>query len=272
MKIVVSDIETNGLHDSDKLWLCGGKDLSTGEVHKFENCHADPVAKAAAIKWYEDGELNISADQHLDTNKLQLAARIDLFDYQNHAEGNRYISFIKGRAGRKVSDFFLDFLSCKEGVNTKEQSLTLVQAVEDFVNVNQLDSQEKQQVRKDLLSYCKEQKESAQEVSIKELGEVINTDSSNDTGDFYKFCQEQSYPLEDSFPHDQAVINKVTKYSGYGNGISLSFERSHFGQDVVYNQANDSLTIYKVPPNLKSQLLALIEENNKQQIAENNDI
>lgn len=218
-----------------------------------------------------DGDLNISAAKHLDTAKLQLAARIDLFDYQNHAEGNRYISFIKGRAGRKVSDFFLDFLSCKEGVNTKEQSLTLVQAVEDFVNVNQLDSQEKQQVRKDLLSYCKEQKESAQEVSIKELGEVINTDSSNDTGDFYKFCQEQSYPLEDSFPHDQAVINKVTKYSGYGNGISLSFERSHFGQDVVYNQANDSLTIYKVPPNLKSQLLALIEENNKQQIAENND-
>ena len=55
----------------------------------------------------------------------------------------------------------------------------------------------------------------------------------------------------------------MTKYSGYGNGISLSFERSHFGQDVVYNQANDSLTIYKVPPNLKSQLLALIEENDK---------
>ena len=59
MKIVVSDIETNGLHDSDKLWLCGGKDLSTGEVHKFENCHADPVAKAAAIKWYEDADLII---------------------------------------------------------------------------------------------------------------------------------------------------------------------------------------------------------------------
>ena len=57
MKIVISDIETNSLHNSDKLWLCGGKDLSTGEVHKFENCHADPVAKAAAIKWYEEADL-----------------------------------------------------------------------------------------------------------------------------------------------------------------------------------------------------------------------
>lgn len=53
MKIAVSDIETNALEGSDKLWLCGGKDLTTGEVYKFENCHADPVAKAEAIKWYQ---------------------------------------------------------------------------------------------------------------------------------------------------------------------------------------------------------------------------
>jgi len=53
MKIAVSDIETNTLVGSDKLWLCGGKDLKTGEVYKFEKCHEDPVAKAAAIEWYE---------------------------------------------------------------------------------------------------------------------------------------------------------------------------------------------------------------------------
>ncbi len=203
-----------------------------------------------------DGELNISADQHLDTTKLQLAARIDLFDYKDNAEGNRYISFIKGRAGRKVSDFFLDFLGCDEGLDAKEQTQTLVQAVEDYVAINQLDAQEKQDTRKELLSYCKEQKESSQDVSIQELGKVIAKEGAEQ--DFYEFCQEQSYPLEESFPHDQAVVNKITKYSGYGNGISLSFERSHFGQDVVYNQANDSLTIYKVPPNLKDQLLALL--------------
>ena len=56
----------------------------------------------------------------------------------------------------------------------------------------------------------------------------------------------------------------MTKYAGYGNGISLSFERSHFGQDVVYSPANESITIYKVPPNLKDQLLALMESNANQ--------
>ncbi len=212
-----------------------------------------------------DGELNISAAKHLDTTKLQLAARIDLFDYQNanrnngqeNNPSNRYISFIKGRAGRKVSDFFLDFLGCQEGLNAKEQTQTLVQAVEDYVAVNQLDPSEKQQTRKDLLNYCKEQKQSFQDVSIQEVGKVIETAGAEQ--DFYQFCQTQSYPIEESFPHEQTVVNKITKYSGYGNGISLSFERSHFGEDVVYNPHNDSITVYKVPPNLKEQLMALLE-------------
>jgi len=218
-----------------------------------------------------DGELNISAAQHLDVNKLQLAARIDLFDYQQNASGNRYISFIKGRAGRKVSDFFLDFLGCEEGLNSKEQTQTLVQAVEDYVAVNQLDATEKQQTRKELLSYCKEQKASSQDVSVQEIGKVIghtSTDADGNEQDFYQFCQQQSYPLEESFPHDQTVVNKITKYSGYGNGISLSFERSHFGQDVVYNPHNDSITIYKVPPNLKEQLQTLLANANNSKDSE----
>jgi nucleoid-associated protein len=46
----------------------------------------------------------------------------------------------------------------------------------------------------------------------------------------------------------------------------LSFERSHFGQDVVYNPHNDSITIFKVPPNLKEQLQALLATNDNDTI------
>ncbi|MFT7007659.1 MAG: nucleoid-associated protein [Colwellia sp.] len=248
-----NEIEKYDLNETGYLIVChyeymGGRFLLVAVI---------PVSEHYSV----DGELNILADQHLDINKLQLAARIDLFDYQQNASGNRYISFIKGRAGRKVSDFFLDFLGCEEGLNSKEQTQTLVRAVEDYVSVNQLDAGEKQQTRKELLSYCKEQKSSSQDVSIQEIGKVIGhttTDSSGQSQDFYQFCQQQSYPIEESFPHDQTVVNKITKYSGYGNGISLSFERSHFGQDVVYNPHNDSIIIYKIPPNLKEQLQTLL--------------
>ena len=57
MRIVISDIETNGLNDSDKLWICGGKDLTTGKISRFDNCHEDPVARREAIKWYESADL-----------------------------------------------------------------------------------------------------------------------------------------------------------------------------------------------------------------------
>ncbi|MBU2871358.1 nucleoid-associated protein YejK [Colwellia sp. E2M01] len=256
--VLKNEIEKYDLDETGYLVLChyeymGGRYLLVAVI---------PVSEHYSV----DGELNISAAQHLDTNKIQLAARIDLFDYKDNAQGNRYISFIKGRAGRKVSDFFLDFLGCEEGLNAKEQTQTLVQAVEDYVAVNQLDASEKQKTRKDLLNYCKEQKASSQDVSIQEIGKVI--ESAGSEQDFYQFCQTQSYPIEESFPHEQAVVNKITKYSGYGNGISLSFERSHFGQDVVYNPHNDSLTIYKVPPNLKEQLMALLESNANDDIIE----
>ena len=57
MKIVISDIETNGLNNSDKLWICGGKDITTGETVRFDNCHEDEVARREAIKWYESADL-----------------------------------------------------------------------------------------------------------------------------------------------------------------------------------------------------------------------
>lgn len=256
--VLKNEIEKYDIEETGYLVIChyeymGGRYLLVTVI---------PVSEHYSV----DGELNISAAQHLDTNKMQLAARIDLFDYKENGQGNRYISFIKGRAGRKVSDFFLDFLGCEEGLNAKEQTQTLVQAVEDYVAVNQLDPAEKQKTRKDLLSYCKEQKASSQDVSIQEVGKVI--ESAGSEQDFYQFCQTQSYPIEESFPHEQAVVNKITKYSGYGNGISLSFERSHFGEDVVYNPHNDSLTIYKVPPNLKEQLMALLESEQDKETLE----
>jgi len=68
MKIVISDIETNAVIGSDKLWLCGGKDVDTGEVYKFENCHEDTVAKAAAIEWHK------SVDYFVGHNFIQFDA------------------------------------------------------------------------------------------------------------------------------------------------------------------------------------------------------
>ena len=81
MRIVISDIETNGLEDSNKLWICGGKDLSTGQIKRFDNCHEDPVAKAEAIKWYETADLIVGHNfLQFDTPMLNKLLKPGLID------------------------------------------------------------------------------------------------------------------------------------------------------------------------------------------------
>ncbi|MEZ9601511.1 nucleoid-associated protein, partial [Vibrio sp. 10N.286.46.A8] len=54
--------------------------------------------------------LDISATDYLDISKMDIVARLDLSTYDTDKESNRYLTYIKGRVGRKVADFFLDFL------------------------------------------------------------------------------------------------------------------------------------------------------------------
>ncbi len=53
--------------------------------------------------------LDISATDYLDINKMDIVARIDLSSYETDKESKRYLSYIKGRVGRKVADFFWTF-------------------------------------------------------------------------------------------------------------------------------------------------------------------
>lgn len=196
-------------------------------------------------------ELEISKSRHLDLASLQLAARIDLTEMAVNPESNRYISFVKGRAGRKVADFFLDFLGCEEGINAKQQSGEMLQAVEDFINVEQLDLEEKAEVRKNVYDYCTERAQLGQDALVEEISASMNMDTE---AAFKEFKQNQGYELEESFPVDRGTMKGLVKFSGAGGGVSLSFDKKLFGDRVFYDVGTDSLMIKGIPPNLKDQL------------------
>lgn len=196
-------------------------------------------------------ELEIAKSRHLDLASLQLAACIDLTEMRINSESNRYISFVKGRAGRKVADFFLDFLGCEEGINAKQQSAEMLQAVEDFIGSEQLDVTEKAQIRKDIYDYCNERAQLGQDALVEEISATMNV---NSEAAFAEFQQTQGYDLEESFPVDKRTVNSLVKFSGQGGGVSISFDKKHFGERVFYDVGTDSLMIKGVPPNLKDQL------------------
>ncbi|WP_440055844.1 nucleoid-associated protein YejK [Pseudoalteromonas sp. T1lg65] len=196
-------------------------------------------------------ELDLSASKHLDIAKMQLAARIDLDAWDTQEEDNRYISFIKGRAGRKVADFFLDFLGCEEGIDPKQQSVAMLNAVEDYLSEQQFNKQEKDELRKEVFNYCNDCITTGEDANVSSLSDTLSKSSESSFADFY---QQQGYELEESFPVDKKTVSAMVKFSGMGGGVSVGFERKHLGERVIYDAHNDILTIKGVPPNLKDQI------------------
>ncbi|PJC88200.1 nucleoid-associated protein YejK [Vibrio sp. HA2012] len=196
--------------------------------------------------------LDISATDYLDISKMDIAARIDLSSYETDVESNRYLTYIKGRVGRKVADFFLDFLQAEIGLDTKQQNLVLVQAVDDFCHDAKLDKEETNQYRKQVFEYCNEQLKSNEEVEIRELSAEL---PASETGaSFFEYTQAQGYELEESFPADRTTVRKLTKYVGAGGGVSINFDSMLLGERIFYDPETDTLTIKGTPPNLRDQL------------------
>ncbi|MEE2001307.1 nucleoid-associated protein YejK [Alkalimonas sp. MEB108] len=196
-------------------------------------------------------ELDLAAAKHLDIARMQLAARIDLTEYQLNREHPHAISFIRGRAGRKVADFFLDFLGCEEGSDAKENSKQMLSSVEEYLSAAEFDPAEKSQVRQQVYQYCEEQSKQGQDVVLKELSEAMDPD---DQHGFLHYCAEQQLAVAEQFPVEVKSLKPLVKFSGAGAGVSVSFEQKHLGERVVYDPQQDILTIRGVPPNLKDQL------------------
>ncbi|MFM2476812.1 nucleoid-associated protein YejK [Celerinatantimonas sp. MCCC 1A17872] len=197
-------------------------------------------------------QMEITASHYLETSSIQLAARIDITEMQRNSESKRYVSFIRGRAGRKVADFFVDFLSCEEGLDVKQQNAMLMSAVDEFCDVANLDAQEKTEYRSQVKSYCDQQLKDGEEIQVKELSARLPSNE-GPAGDFYSYAA-QNFPIEEQFPADRSSLKKLTKYFGQGKGMTISFDQALLGERVTYDPQTDTLTVVGLPPNLKEQL------------------
>ncbi|ASG07881.1 nucleoid-associated protein YejK [Vibrio anguillarum] len=196
--------------------------------------------------------LDISATDYLDINKMDIAARLDLSSFETDKNSNRYLAYIKGRVGRKVSDFFLDFLQADVGLDTKVQNQVLMQAVQDFCTDSKLEKDEAIGYKKQVYDYCNEQIKAGEEVHIRELSGELP--ASQDGTVFFEYTQAHGYELEESFPGDRSTVRKLTKFVGAGGGLNVSFDSLLLGERIFYDPESDTLTIKGTPPNLREQL------------------
>lgn len=250
-KLLADELSKYNFADSGTLILCQYNFLATDYlfIALLDNRHSMLV----------DEHLDIRRTEYLDITQFDIAARVNLTDLQINANSNRYLTFIKGRVGRKISDFFMDFLGAEEGLNPQVQNQCLLQAVSDYCEQGELNKEQTQAVKKQVFDYCKGQLATGAEIELVELSANIPTLSEQP---FVSFVENQDYGLEESIPPVRSTLKTLTKFSGSGKGITLSFDVDLLNTRVHWDPMTDELTIKGLPPNLKDQLQKALKSKN----------
>ena len=250
-KLLAQELGKYNFADSGTLILCQYNFLATNYLFI--------ALLDSRISMLVDENLEIRRTEYLDITQFDIAARINLTDLQVNANSNRYLTFIKGRVGRKISDFFMDFLGAEEGLNPQVQNQCLLQAVSDYCEQGELNKEQTQAVKKQVFEYCKGQLASGDEIALTELSANLPTLNERP---FVTFTEEQDYGLEETIPPVRSALKTLTKFSGSGKGVTLSFDADLLNNRIEWDPLTDTLTIKGIPPNLKDQLQKALKCNN----------
>lgn len=250
-KLLAQELGKYNFADSGTLILCQYNFLATDYLFI--------ALLDSRISMLVDENLEIRRTEYLDITQFDIAARINLTDLQVNANSNRYLTFIKGRVGRKISDFFMDFLGAEEGLNPQVQNQCLLQAVSDYCEQGDLNKEQTQAVKKQVFEYCKGQLASGDEIALTELSANLPTLNERP---FVTFTEEQDYGLEETIPPVRSALKTLTKFSGSGKGMTLSFDADLLNNRIEWDPLTDTLTIKGIPPNLKDQLQKALKCDN----------
>ncbi|WP_373603803.1 nucleoid-associated protein YejK [Aggregatibacter sp. HMT-949] len=250
-RLLADELSKYNFADSGTLVLCQYNFLATDYlfIALLDSRHS----------MWVDEHLDIRRTEYLDITQFDIAARVNLTDLQINAKSNRYLTFIKGRVGRKISDFFMDFLGAEEGLNPQLQNQCLLQAVSDYCEQGELNKEQAQAVKKQVFEYCKGQIAGGEDIALAELSDSLPTLNERS---FVAFAEEQNYGLEEHIPPLRSALKSLTKFSGSGKGISLTFDAELLNTRVRWDPMTDTLSINGLPPNLKDQLEKALKAEN----------
>ena len=196
-------------------------------------------------------ELDVAPAKHLDLGQLHLAARINISEWRNNKQSKQYISFIKGKNGKKVSDYFRDFIGCQEGVDSPSETRTLLKAFSDFVESEDLPEEQAKAKTDTLVDYATSQAKMGEPMTLEELSGLIDEDRPKA---FYEHIRNKDYGMAPEFPADKRTLSQFRRFTGRAEGLSISFESHLLGSKVEYDEAAGTLTIRGLPTQLTDQL------------------
>jgi len=196
-------------------------------------------------------ELDVTPSRHLDLSQLHLAARINISEWQSNKQSRQYISFIKGKGGRKALEYFRDFIGCQEGIDGPGETRTLLKAFSDFVESEDLPDESAREKTRTLVDYASSQTKLGEPMGLEELSELLDEDHPQA---FVEHLRANDYGLSKEIPVDKRTLDKFRRFTGKAEGLSISFEAHLLGSMIEYDEEQATLVIRQVPTQLLDQL------------------
>jgi len=204
-----------------------------------------------------DDKLQLNPTEYLDTGSLYLAARIDLSEWQSkqvEAQNDRYISMLIARDGKKINDYFREFIGFNETVDSKKETSQLLGAFNGFCKQSKAEPEVKEELKKKAVDYCSQQADTGENVQVKDFSNYVSEMAEED---FYRYLQNEEIELQNEITPDKGLLRKFNKISGRSGNLSITFPSSLLNQSVFYDSDTDTLTIKNLPKALREQLLAI---------------
>lgn len=196
--------------------------------------------------------LSFQKIERLDLDRLHLAARIRLHDWNDEISKDKYISFRIGK-NSEMRDYFQEFIGCEEFTAAKVETKSLVEAIKKCCFDIYGDESDKVHEILDLAgSYCKDSKDEEGKISIISLGKHLFPD--ND-GYLLRIAQDEPYGLSERVSINNRGLQALRRFHGRNKKMSISFDSDLIqSRKVFYDEKKGSLTFYELPKDLKTSL------------------
>lgn len=208
----------------------------------------------------------ITASDHLSLTRLDMGARIDITEWLSDSEknsatigpANNYFTILTSRTSAKAGEAFSKALGFANSLDIEQDTATFLDAIERFAA--NADQKEAAVIKKKAYDFCVEQHKLGDSIRVEELAEVVDESAPSRFTDFAKNNLTE-FPTD--LRPDYRKLKRLVKFTGKGNGMSLSFSSDLIQNSIVYDEASNTLTILEVPKTLRQQLHEYFQKVNQ---------
>ena len=195
-----------------------------------------------------NSELEVNKVDYINTSRLKYALKIDMEQWK--VEGwDQYASLVINRGNKDLAEAFLGFTGFISSVDLKLQTENFLNLVDDYTETKE--NGISKELKSKIVEYCIDQDSSGNPVDIQDLSSQLDQENPDA---FKKFVHQQQPETKNEIYTDRASLKKYVRFFGRDKNLSISFSSDMYGESILYNEKEGTLTFREIPKSLKAQL------------------